>query len=105
MAFDLLCMIWKPIRRLLGSMVQFAAKTVTRLTKLALTLLKELAGALGDISGSSGIGTFGMIAIAAVGFYFLTKNGKDKDKSSSVPSDGYSGMTYDMEKSAIGAMT
>lgn len=73
---SLLCGLWKPLRTLLKSQVQFAASTAKRLSKVALTLLKDLAKAVGEITGVSSTSVI-WIALGCVCAYFLLKGKGD----------------------------
>lgn len=85
---DLLCKLWMQLRRILKSGVQFAASTAKTLSKVAITLLKDVVKtvdeALDGVFGSGGASRFFMWAALGFGTYYLLTREKPDDETVAV---------------------
>ena len=86
---DLMCDLWKPLRMLLQSGVQFAMSTARVVAKGTITILEEALDALeGTFGGSGGSSSLLLILLAAGAIWVLASD--DDKKRGQRGQDAYS---------------
>ena len=92
---DIICSMWKQLRMLLKSGLQFATASAKYVAKGAIAILEEVAEALdGTFGGSGGASSLFWLLLAAGGVAFLVSSDSDNDKKAKEDVKGQEGASY-----------